>query len=188
MFLIKLWKKYEFGQNFWKISIFVKFSKNFNFRQILQNYFGILEKISILVKIIPNFQKNSHFVKFKEKISILINFGRNLRKISIFFSKSLKTFDFSQIFENFEFGQIFRNWDFGQIFEKKFDFGQNLRKFQRISHLAKFIEKKFDFNQFWSKFSINFDFLESSKTFDFSQIFENFKKIQILSILEKFPF
>ena len=37
----------------------------------------------------------------------------------------------------FDFGQIFRNFDFGQIFEKKFEFGQNFRKFPKISNLVK---------------------------------------------------
>ena len=88
----------NFGQNFRnfrKIPILLKFSKNFDFSQILL-------KISILVK---NFE-NLDFSQIFEKISILIVDNncdfvqkfRKFRKIPILLKFS-KNFDFSQIFE-----------------------------------------------------------------------------------------
>ena len=106
--LVKFWKNFDFGQNFrkfsiiiklrkkmsffWsiflKISIFVKVSKKkIDFGQIFQNIdFGIFEKMSNLVKISQNFT----FSQIYRKNSILIKFGRNLRKISMFLFKNIR--------------------------------------------------------------------------------------------------
>ena len=85
---VKFKNKFEFGQNFRKISILVKFlKKNVDFGQ----------KFS-------KFSKNYNLVNISEK------FG--------FFSEISKNFDFGQIFENSFLVKIYENFDSIENFEK----------------------------------------------------------------------
>ena len=138
----KIFKQCQLCRKFRKISIWVKFSYNFDFCH--NNY------ESILLKIFENFEKSRFWFDFSKKFI----FCRKFRKISIWVKFS-KNFDLCQIFEKFRFGSNCR---------KNFDFGQNLRKFRinwrfrkisisvnfrKISILVK-ISEKF---RFWSKFT-----------------------------------
>ena len=102
-----------------KIRVWSKFLKNINFCQIFEKLqfssnftefrFWYFRKNFDFGENYPKFPKISHFVKFNEKISIFINFGRNLRKISIFFRKVWKLsilVKFSKISNSVKFSEI----------------------------------------------------------------------------------
>ena len=86
----------------------------------------------------------------------------------------------------FDFGQIFRNFDFGQIFEKKIEFGQNYRKFPKISNLLK-LSQIFDFGQIFEKFRFFRKVRRNSILVKFSKssILVKFSEISILAEIYK---
>ena len=89
--LVKFLKNFDFGQNFEKLCFCSNFRKNFYFRQNCGKFLFWLNfpKISFF---------GQNFRKFR-KISILVKFPTNI--------------DLSQIFEKFGFGSKFsKHWDF----------------------------------------------------------------------------
>ena len=93
------------------------------------------------------------------------------------FGRNLKDIDFFR-----EFGKII---DFGQIFETNFDFGQNWRKFRKMSILVKF-SKNFDFGHNFRKISSLVKFFQ--KISILVNIFENCEKCRFCQIFVKFRF
>ena len=174
--MVKISEILDFGENFrkkfqkFRKIDFVKFSKNFDFGQIFENFDFSKKnrKISILVK----FSKNLDVFQFR-KISILVKiFEKFWFLFKIFFEKiSVK---FPKFFGNWQ------NFDFIWKISKNFDFGFK-------------IFEKFDF----IKFSKQLDFGQNFEKFDFSEIFEDFhighnlrkiffRKFRKISILVKF--
>ena len=89
--LVKFLKNFDFGQNFEKLCFCSNFRKNFDFRQNCRKFLFWLNfpKISFF---------GQNFRKFR-KISILVKFSTNI--------------DLSQIIEKFGFGSKFsKHWDF----------------------------------------------------------------------------
>ena len=135
---------------FTKISILVKFLKNFDLNKIVENFwcFRKFRTISILVKIFKNFEKfrfHSYFQKINRvKLTKKFEFGQNFRKIWILvkFSKkksilvnfSKKTIDFVQNFRKFRKTQILfkfsKNFNLSRIFELNSILVKTFQKFQ----------------------------------------------------------
>ena len=135
---------------FTKISILVKFLKNFDLNKIVENFwcFRKFRTISILVKIFKNFEKfrfHSYFQKINwVKLTKKFEFGQNFRKIWILvkFSKkksilvnfSKKTIDFVQNFRKFRKTQILlkfsKNFNLSRIFELNSILVKTFQKFQ----------------------------------------------------------
>ena len=86
----------------------------------------------------------------------------------------------------FVFGQIFRNVDFDQIFEKKFECGQNFRKFPKISNLVK-LSQIFDLGEIFEKFRFFGKVRRNSILVKFSKssILVKFSEISILAEIYK---
>ena len=139
--MFKIYEKWRFFRKCRKISILVKFSKNFDFDHDFRKNFG---KITILDKIGENFSKNVDFSQIFKDIwywskFIKMDFFWKIRKMSILF-KFWKNFDFDQIFEKFRFWSWFSKKNL-----KKLRFWTKLAKiFQNMSILVKF-SKIFDF-------------------------------------------
>ena len=135
---------------FTKISILVKFLKNFDLNKIVENFwcFRKFRTISILVKIFKNFEKfrfHSYFQKINwVKLTKKFDFGQNFRKnwILVKFSKkksilvnfSKKTIDFVQNFRKFRKTQILvkfsKNFNLSRIFEEISILVKTFQKFQ----------------------------------------------------------
>ena len=165
-----------------KISILVKFSKNFDLGQILT-------KISIFGK---NFLKLRQIWFWSKKFFEKFRFWSNFRRITFLVKFSKRKSILIKILE------ILKNVDFSSNFRKKFsknfDFGQNLRKipiffqnFRKISIWVKSLEN-FDFGQifekfrFWSKFFKIFDLFENLEKF---RCWSNFRKLRFWSNYRK---
>ena len=176
-------KKFNFDQNFPKILKNVDFSKIFDKNRFCPNF----RKISILVKSFENFlkcwklSKRFNFLKNFDlsKISKNIDFGENFEKLR-FCSNFRKNFDFRENCRKFRFWlNFFKNFDFGQILTNISIFGQNFRKFRKISISVKF-SKTFDFCKISGKFRVCSKFSKN--------IWKISKNIDLCKILEKFRF
>ena len=107
----------------------------------------------------------SNFRKNFGQIFENFQFWSKFPKISISFDY-LVIFRLSDIFgKKLDLGQIFEKFPFWSNFRKKFYFGENFRKFRKISIEVKF-SKNFDFGQIFEKISI------------LVKIFENFEKFR----------
>ena len=100
--LVKIIEDLDFGRNFQKISILVKFWKNLNYVKLSTN---------------PDFGQNFGKIAIFVKIFNSLDFGADSRNISIFVEICYEIFIEVKIFE------ISRFW---QKFKKNTDFGQNL--------------------------------------------------------------
>ena len=144
--LVKIFENFRFFRKFWKISISVKFSKNFDISQIFEKFwFWSMWKITFLFKFskkvrfcskLSKISKNIDFSQIFDKfrfLSYFRNISAKYRKISIWV-KFLKNFDLGQNFRKISISsKIPNNFDLGQIFEK-LRFWSNYRK---ISILVK---------------------------------------------------
>ena len=140
------------------MSIFVKFSKNFNFAQILGQTFRKFRKISLSVKFSTNFD----FCKISEKFRVCSKFSKNIWKIS----------------KNIDMGQIFRKISIWVKILEKFRF------WSKFSNIAKNVDfsKIFEKFRFWSNFSKNFDFF----LFKFFEKFRFCSNFRYMTFLVKF--
>ena len=186
----------DFNQIFEKISILVKFSKNFD---CFENF----EKFRFRPKFWDNNSQKFRFWLNFWIFSIEVKFTK---KISIFGKKISLNFDFSQIFEKISIlVKIFKNFEkfrfyshYRKIsilvkFSKKVRFWSNFRKisisvqiFEKFRFCRKFSEIfDFDFGQNFEIISILVTIFKNCEKFRFNS---NFRKINLVKLTKEFDF